>query len=236
VRKAASELNSKIEAGNLDASFTSAWRMYHDSFDDNQEEILDTLHKAFMDAAQYITPMNVSSTITLFKELGRKEQASSMLKRYLEVHAADPQIFNLRNQPFSDRVSDPDVIEAFRAKYAAFKNVPDPEGILSRIAESKSWNPEEILFLSALPVDKYYEMLKSSKGHDLRNIISALLLFDNIATNDPNYKEIPRRAKEALRRIGLESKINALRVKSYGVEVDSEVPPIQENAAKTGEN
>jgi hypothetical protein len=74
-------------------------------------------------------------------------------------------------------------------------------------------------------------MLKSSKGHDLRKIISASLLFDNMATNDPNYKEIPQRAKEALKRIGRESEINARRVKSYGVQVDSETLSTQDNAA-----
>ena len=231
VKKAASELNNKIKAGNLDASFTSAWRMYHDSFDDNQEEVLDAMYKSFVNAIQYITPMNLSSTITLFKKLGRKEQASNMLKRYVDVHSAEPEIFNLGNQPFSDRVSDPDVVEAFKEKYAASKHVPDAKAILSRIADSKSWNPEDIFFLSSLPVDHYYEMLKNSKGHDLRKILSASLLFDNVATNDPSYKEIPKRAKEALKRIGRESGINAQRVKSYGVEVDSAAPPTQGNAA-----
>lgn len=230
VGKAASELNRKIEAGNLDASFQAAWNMLRDSFDDNQENVLDAMHESFFKGAQYIAPMNMSSTITLFKDLGREKQALSMLKHYVDVRGTQPEIFDLRNHPFSDRVSDPDVVQAFKDKYATLKSKSEPKEILLRIASTKGWNPEDITALSATPVDDYYQLLKNTRGNDLRKVISACLIFDTMSSSADNpYNEISKRAKEALKRIGEESAINARRVRSYGVQLDLAESPKDKN-------
>jgi hypothetical protein len=46
VNKHASALNDKLRAAKLDNSFLEAWRMYHDSFDNNQEEVLNAIHQS----------------------------------------------------------------------------------------------------------------------------------------------------------------------------------------------
>jgi hypothetical protein len=48
-------------------------------------------------------------------------------------------------------------------------------------------------------------------------MIAACLQFDTIGNASASMKEITRRAKEALNLIGQESRINALRVKKYGI-------------------
>jgi hypothetical protein len=218
IKKEASNLNDKIEAGNLDASFHAAWDMYHDSFDDNQGAVLDAMYDSFFRAVQYITPLNMNSTVALFKVLGRAGQAAEMIAHYVESRGEQREIFDLRNYPFAGEVSDADVIQAFDAKYATFKQTTAPSTILLRMADTNSWNPEDITALSSLSVDEYYEMLKVTRGRDLRKIISSCLQFDNIANATPDMKEISKRAKDALRRIGKESAINARRVKTYGVD------------------
>ena len=66
----------------------------------------------------------------------------------------------------------------------------------------------------------YYQVFKNTDGHDLQRILSSCLQFDTIGNASADMKEISGRAKEALKRIGQESLINARRVKRYGVEVD----------------
>ncbi len=51
VKEFGSKLDKKIKAGNLDASFNAAWRMYHDSFDDDQDKVLDAMHDSFLKGA-----------------------------------------------------------------------------------------------------------------------------------------------------------------------------------------
>lgn len=232
VNKSGAAMDGRIRAGNLDAAFNAAWRMYHDSFDDNQDKVLDAMYDSFFKGVQYITPMNMSSTISLFKELGREFQAREMLQRYIEARGAEPKLFDLKAYPFAGNVSDPDVIKAFRDKYATFKEETTPAEILVRIAENHSWNLEDITTLSTLPIDEYWRMFKASNGDLLRKLISACLMFDSMIDATTNYKEVPRRAREALKRIGQESAINARRVRAYGVVVGERDPQNQNEEPK----
>lgn len=222
IRKSATELNKKIKAGNLDAAFHAAWRMYNDSFDDDQDKVLDAIYDSMFKGVQYITPINLSTTVAFFKELGRVDQAFEILKYYIEMRGTEPELFDLENNPFSDKISDPDVIKAFDNKFATFKSEISPVSILFRMADTHSWNPEDITILSTLSVDTYFEIFKSSQGRDLRKILNACLHFDRIINATNQMKEISKRAKDALKRIGQESAINARRVKVYGVDVASE--------------
>ena len=108
-------------------------------------------------------------------------------------------------------------------KYATYKQKKSPAQILLGIADTHSWNQEDITTLSALPVDEYYKLFKATKG-DLRELISACLMFDTMLDATPDYQEVVKRAKQALKRIGQESQINTRRVKAYGVEIDQANP------------
>jgi hypothetical protein len=88
------------------------------------------------------------------------------------------------------------------------------------MAHSNGWNPEDITTLCTLPVDEYYQIFKGHRGNDLRKIIKVCLQFDVIGNASPDMKEISKRAKEALKRVGQESAINAQRVKIYGVAIE----------------
>ena len=85
------------------------------------------------------------------------------------------------------------------------------------------------MLLSALPVDEYYRIFKSHKGDDLRKIINVCLQFDRIGSVSAAMQEISRRAKEALRRIGGESAINASRVRHYGINIEPALPGAESN-------
>lgn len=221
VQERGSKLNDEIRAATLGNSFLKAWEMYHDSFDDNQEEVLDAIFQSALEGAPRINPINLSATVGLFKELGRPQQAAEILKHYISVHGEDREIFDLQGYPFAGDVKDPDVVQAFNAKFATFKSTRDPTTILLSMANTNSWGPDDITFLSTLPTEDYYLTFKSSRGSDLRKIISACLQFDRIMNATPDMTEISKRAKDALERVGQESKINARRVRTYGVEVSS---------------
>jgi hypothetical protein len=89
--------------------------------------------------------------------------------------------------------------------------------ILLDMATKNSWNDGDIAVLSRASVDSYYQAFKDSKAQELRNIINSSLQFDRLAGGPAEWREIAKRAKDALRRIGKESAINAQRVKKHGV-------------------
>jgi hypothetical protein len=95
--------------------------MFHDSFDNNQEEVLNAMYESFVRGVRNISPLNMNSTVALFKQLGRPEQAGEMIHRYVEVHSDKKEFFDIHNFRFGTDITDPDVMRAFDDKYASFE-------------------------------------------------------------------------------------------------------------------
>ncbi len=218
VKTHAKVLHDGMVATKADGSFQKAWDIYHDSFADNQEQVLDTVHASFMKNFKYISPMNLNGTVSLFKELGRNDQASEMIKYYIEHRDEERKFFNLEEYPFGSSVTDQEIIEAFRAKCASMEDKRDIPKLLQGL--KGNWTEESLLTLSAASVDEFYKSFKEATGNDLSKRIASALQFDNIVNATDTMKEISKRAKQALRRIASESSINARRVAKYGIKAE----------------
>jgi hypothetical protein len=72
-----------------------------------------------------------------------------------------------------------------------------------------------------MPAAEYLRVFKSRSGAELRQLIASALQFARVSNATPEMDEITSRAKEALRTIGSESPINALRVSRLGITVPS---------------
>lgn len=217
VRKHGSDLDRSIKSQALDNSFFRAWEMYHNSLDNDETEVLDAIYKSFMENAARVSPTNLNGTVGLFKEFGREKQAADMIQRYVESRAQDKSAFDLEGDPFGDNVDDPDVVKALKTKHQGFKDERSPKEILLTIAERHGWSQEEIATLATATLDQYYDLFKTSKGEDLRRVINSSLQFETMQPASDSMKEISRKAKDALRRIAGESRINARRLKRYGI-------------------
>jgi hypothetical protein len=215
VKTQARQLHEKIIASKADGSFESAWRSYHDTFENNETEVLDGIYDSFMRNFKYVTPMNLAGTVGLFKDLGRQEQALAMIKHYVENRNEEREFFDLDADPFGGDIRDPDIRAAFTEKCAHLERRRDVGTILRSLKDG--WNDEDIVTMSSASVNEYREAFKASNGRDLRKMLSGALQFDRIVNASDGMREISRRAKEALTLIGEESAINARRVRSLGV-------------------
>jgi hypothetical protein len=220
IKEAASIINEKIKARKSAESFWQAWETYHDSFDNNSREVTKTIYKSFIENVQYLSPGDLNATVWLLKELGEAPKAVEIIKYYTENRKGDRRFWDLDYYMRISQINDPDVIEAFRSKYASFKKDIDANELILKMAEARGWSNEELIMASELIEDEYYRLFKSQKGDKLRLIISFCLQFDKIAKPSSEMKLIADRAKEALIHIGKESDINALRVNKYVGSID----------------
>lgn len=218
IKKAARAVYEKVLATKADGSYEQAWRRYHDSFADDQDEVLDGLYASFMKNFKYITPTNLNGTVSLFKELGRPEQAKEMLDRYMANRNEDREFFDLAESLFSDTVTDPDVRAAFNEKAAQLEEKRDLTGIMLSIKDG--WDDDRIHALATAPIEEYRKAFKSHSGAELRRMLANVFQFDRIANASDAMREITRRAREALKLIGAESPINARRVSRFGVKIE----------------
>lgn len=215
ITKAAQVIHDKVVASKVDGSFEEAWRPYHDSFDDNAGSVLDGLFDSFMKGFKYVTPGNLNSTISLFKELGRPQQAAQMLQHYVENRNEDRAFFDLDEHPFGESIDDTDLRAAFKQKVSQVAETRDVSTIMLSIKDS--WDDDRINILATTPVEEYRKAFKDHSGADLRRMIAAVLQFDRVINASASMREISRRAREALKLIGTESAINARRVRRFGV-------------------
>lgn len=224
IKATAENLNKEIEFRNKDNSFQDAWDLFHGSFQANADEVLDKMADAFKRSVETISPINLSGTVSLFKDLGRPEQAAGLIAFYLEHRTEGRKFYDLADSPFGDEVRDPDVRAAFEQKLAAFEEKPDPLEVLKRVAGSQGWSPEDLNILASLSADDYRQMFEAQSGKDLRAIVKGALNFGSYGNASEQMVAIASRATEALREIGRQSQINARRIRIYGVTVDDSIP------------
>ena len=79
------------------------------------------------------------------------------------------------------------------------------------------WNEEILATMAAASADDYYRLFKgplpSTAGRT--SLIEAALKFGQFGNADERMLKIARSASEAVRRIGRESKLNALRIQNF---------------------
>jgi hypothetical protein len=119
------------------------------------------------------------------------------------------------DDPFQRGTLEPEIAAVVQMQIAKSTVPFDPEVAL--LEAGQTYDQEIISRLAQVPVETYYDMVKAKRGAEMRKIIWSALEFRRIANASPEMREVIRRMEEALRRIGSESKLNALRVKRYGV-------------------
>lgn len=223
IEKQSTALDKVIRLKKEDGSFSEAWECYHDNFSNNQDEVLDTIYNSFKATVKSISPTNLNGTVKLLRELGRNEQAEEIIKYYVENRNGDRNFWDLSENVFADRITEKLVLQAFAKKLEEFKNEVDPFSMLLQIGTHRSWNEHDLAALASLPVDYYFQLFKTHNGKDLSKIIYGALQFGQISNASEPMREISKRAKDALTKIGGESALNALRVSKYGINVGKPV-------------
>jgi hypothetical protein len=215
--EAAQALDERLRAQELEGSFRTAWRLFRESLSDNSESLINELETSFKRSARHIDPINLSSTTTLLRDLGRGDLADELIEFYLAAHATNPGIFDLEMNPFASDIKDPAIWECFKKRQAETKALMPMTDAVMYIADHSGWSNVHIEPLLAATEDDYFNLFKQDHGEQLSRIISSCLQFENF---EEKLKTIGRMARAALTRIGNETPLNAIRVRRYGINID----------------
>jgi len=217
----ASKKNAHLLASKSEGSFSETWRLYHDSFDNNEQVVISELYKSFKKNVKNITPINLNGTVRLFRELGEEAKASEIIDYYIKEREQENELFNLEENNFFGDIRDQEIIDKFNDKYKSSIKVESASDVLSRIAGQNGWNLNDEVILANTTVDEYYELFKKENGPHLSSYVRTCLKFGQIGNASDQQKEIASRATEALMRIAKESELNKRRVRKFGVEIEA---------------
>lgn len=217
---AATALDIQKQLEDRDTSFSRAWDAYHGSFDDDAEEVLDGLENAILTSSAVITPSNLSSTIAMLKEQGREDRTAALIDHYVGAREEGADFWNLDEDTFGARVTDPDVRAAFAQKLASYPDDRDVAELLIRIAMDRGWNEADVPFLARQSSETYREIFKRLRNPQLRRAVAGGLAFRNIRNPDADMQIVTDRVTAALQAIAAESRLNRARVAEKGVQTD----------------
>lgn len=220
-KREASTKNKQIRALKSEGSFSETWRLYHDSFDDNEDEVIARLYESFKKNVKNITPTNLNGTVRLFRELGEEDKASELIDFYIQQRKTEKELFNMKENNFFGDIRDEEIINKFNREYQASVIVESASDVLKRIAGKNGWNHKDEVVLANTSIDEYYQLFKNEKGEHLSSYIYTCLKFGQSGSASDQQKEIANRVTEALKKIAAESELNKRRVKKYGVEIDA---------------
>ena len=219
VKSQADELGKRLKLGDQNTAFEEAWRLFHNSFDNDSDAVLDAMIESAKANVLTISPLNLDGTVAFLKEFGRGEQAAELIRLYVDNRQEKPGFWDLRDHPFLGDTIDPDVENAFGKKFAMVAVRPYPEEILKRLGDGGGWSPEDLERLANLTEADYVDIFKRLRGPDRRNALKGGLIFRTTLNPDERMKSITRMAESALRQIANESPMNAKRVRNLGVQL-----------------
>lgn len=217
----ARKLNQQIVASKSHDSFSKAWRPYHESFDNDEDAVVNGIYNGFKDNIKYISPNNLDGTVQLFRELEKNEMADEMIDVYIKERQDEKKLFSLSEDHFAINIRDKKITEKFTAVYAAQKEIRTLKDVLAKIAGNDSWGDDDVIILSKGSPEDYYTLFKSEKGPHLSLYVDACLRFGRFVGATEQQKKIAENATIALKKIGKESVLNSLRVKKYGIKLET---------------
>lgn len=217
----AAKFNKRIIAEKSGKSFTEAWKLYHETFEDNEDELVSTLYERFKIHAKYISLENLYSTVKLLRQLDKSNLAKELIDFYFEINSASLKKYDFRTD-ISIEIDDPDIIDKIDKIVVEGKRKVAIEEVLSNIIEKNGWNASDEKALSEATPDDYYSLFKKIKGEHLKYYVTRCLEFGQYPNSSDQKKQIANNATQALQKIAQESKLNQLRVKKFGIKIDSE--------------
>ena len=218
IRFQAEAQNAEVGRQAATAAIEAGFRPYHDSFDNNVDEVAKSIKTALENNYSFVNFRTLNGAVQLLKQIGKQEDADALLQ-YFADHQTDGGFWDFENDAWSGPVDSDVRVVAQRNLAAKRLLLSDPIAELLDVAQS--YNSEKIkLLASILTPDLIYDAIKASNGIEMRKIIRSGLDFARIGNASPEMLVIVDCTKKALAKLAQDSELNATRVSKYGIKPD----------------
>lgn len=217
LRKQAQLLDEELKAARSENSFQEAWSKFHDSFDDNAEDVIACLSDSFRDNARYISPINLDGSVRLLRYLGKNKLATRIIDLYIEKRKNEAGLFVLVPALEGNEIKDEEVIARFRAVHSSLRRKWTLEELCQRLMAAVGDVSEEENQLSEASVEEFIRLFTSVRGAVLSSCVDLCLSYNRLGGITEPQQRIADKATAALQQIGRRSRLNASRVRRFGV-------------------
>jgi hypothetical protein len=213
ISRRASDQNERFTRRTKAGAFGGAFRSFHDSFADNEEEVCQSLMDGITTNLDIASMNDVDGVLNIFKGLDRKDLVEALLD-FVSKNASKS---FWRADSFFNGASQDQTLKEIAAKQRDDAKPPfDFEADL--LSAAQTYDSDKISQLAQVTVRQYRDLFMSRTDDQMRMVILAALDYRKILNISDDQKEVVRRAQEALKEIAGTSRLNALRVARYAVD------------------
>jgi len=202
-------LEAAYQSGSAEESFSAAWRAYHESFDDNSQEIIERFRAAYPAAAPSMHAMNANSTISLMRRMGEDELADRFIEDWIASRRGERrQELSLRAAEVFGAITDTAFKDALNKAEQEESTTPDLAEAMTALANGNGALNQSLETISLAKVDAVVQWLEANPGRPSRNLITNSMQYrgaDHVAIAQ-------KLIRAALKQLGEKSAINAIRV------------------------
>lgn len=219
VRKLGESVNLNLAQNDKSTAYREAWSIYHDSYDDNAEEIITSLDRSLRTNISVLDISSLDSTVIVMRELGAAEKATKLIEFYVENKNGTAETWDAEAYSYRGGIRDPEVLKACSEKLTSYGILLSPLETLKKVGNSQSWNYKDDALLANTSIDDFKIILKSVRGEDRSSIVSAAKLYLSIGNPSKDVSQIQTNLSTALSQIASESELNRRRIKGvFGIE------------------
>jgi hypothetical protein len=200
----------EVEVEKASVKWDKAWKLFHNSFDNNEKDIALAFEEGMRDIAASTSASQYSSGLKVLRTIGEDNKADELIDLFIDVRGDEPETFDPDNI-FRFEIKDELFVDKLREAHLKLKPEPTVEDILELRRGSKSYNTSEVKTLSKLDVEEIYDLFMSFKGEELTSNIRVFILLAG------SSKELSDKVNEALAKIANISELNKYRMEKFRI-------------------
>ncbi len=197
-------------------SFNRAWELFHGSFDNNEQQVIDALANGLRESVHYVSPVNLNGTIEVLRQLKQHSLADELIDFYIDHRKKDEHLFNLAKNTFGGRVTDLRIRERFNSIRLATVQLPSLHDAVMAAARNRGWTEEEDQVMKAATAEALYDLILCPDGPRFLQACAWMATVNG-------WESFRDNLHEALTKIASNSSLNAARVARFGI---TSTPPL----------
>lgn len=198
----------ELEIKKASEKWEHAWRLFHGSFNNNENEIALAFEEGMRDIAPNTSASQYSSGLKVLRTIGQNEKADELIELFIDSRSDNPEALDA-DSVYSFEVEDTLFVEKLRESYLQLKPEPTVQEILELRRGLTSYNTSEVDVLVKLEVEQIYNLFMSFDSEELTENIRVFLLLSG------SNKDLASKVKEAIKRISNISELNAYRMRKF---------------------
>lgn len=224
VEIAIEKFQNDVTRAEREQDMRDAWGLWHNSFDDNGAEIIESLRKAITKHIQSVSMTDIDSSIGLIRELGDDGVADDLIDLYVSSNSGNADRFDIKNSPFGGSVRDPKLLADAANALAKSRGDTQALDMLIEIAERDTFNIYDLPLLAKLDVNEWKDLILKVDGARMQTLVDNLRRIGQLPGGDDG-ETIYKNSAQALFEIADGSVVRLSRLRRWGLEKSDHSDP-----------